>query len=38
MQPWILEMLRHQEENQTLLKEIEKELQYAPKGDLQISH
>ena len=38
MQPWILEMLRHQEENQTLLKEIEKELRYAPKGDLQISH
>ena len=38
MQLWVQEMLRHLEENQTLLKEIDKELRYAPKGDLQISH
>lgn len=38
MQPWVLEMLQHQEENQTLLKEIDRELRYAPKGNLQISH
>ncbi|MBQ1664332.1 MAG: hypothetical protein II057_07260, partial [Clostridia bacterium] len=38
MQNWIEEMLRHQEENRELLKVIDKELRYAPKGDLSLSH
>lgn len=38
MQHWIDEMLRQQEENRELLTKIEKELRYAPKGNLQVSH
>lgn len=37
MHAWVSEMLRQQEENQELLKKIEKELRYAPKGNLQVS-
>lgn len=37
MQDWIKEMLRHQEENRELLKVIDKELRYAPKGVLRLS-
>lgn len=38
MHYWIQEMLRHEAENRALLKEIDKELRYAPKGRLLVSH
>lgn len=37
MHHWVEEMLRQQEDNRELLKQIEKELRYAPKGTLQVS-